>query len=80
MSRKMRVTPADPFDLGTGRIDLLTATQAGLLLHETKINYENADPKIGGDPTTLNLASMGDGDCYQTCAGHEPFAILLVQR
>ena len=62
------VNPADPFDMGTGRIDLTKATRAGLVLNETKTNFDAANPATGGDPTTLNIASMGNGSCYQTCS------------
>ena len=61
------VNPADPFDYGAGRIDLTKATRAGLVLNETKANFDAANPATGGDPTTLNIASMGNGSCYQTC-------------
>ena len=61
-------TPADPFDYGGGRIDLSVAAKAGLVLNETRANYDAANPDTGGDPRTLNLPSMGDGACYQTCS------------
>ncbi len=62
------VSTAVPFDRGAGRIDLSQAVQAGLLLDETKANYDAANPALGGDPKTLNLPSMADGDCLFTCA------------
>jgi subtilisin family serine protease len=45
------VTPADPFDVGAGRLDLTGAALAGLVLNETTTGYEDADPAAGGDPT-----------------------------
>jgi hypothetical protein len=59
-------TPADAFDMGAGRIDLTQAARAGLILNETEPDYTNADPANGGDPTTLNLASLADSDCTWT--------------
>ncbi|MFW6070314.1 MAG: S8 family serine peptidase [bacterium] len=61
-------TPADPFDMGSGRVDLSVAAQAGLVLDETITNYENADPAEGGDPSTLNLPSMGQDECLEECS------------
>ena len=61
-------TPADPFDDGSGRVDLTVAAKAGLVLNETKANYDAANPDTGGDPKTLNLASMADGACWHNCS------------
>ncbi len=58
---------ADPFDRGAGRIDLTQATRAGLVLHETAPNYAASEPALGGDPRTLNTASLADPDCIGTC-------------
>ena len=57
------VTPADPFDMGAGRVDLHVAADAGFVLGETAANYTAADPGAGGDVTTLNIASLGNDDC-----------------
>lgn len=62
------VTPADPFDVGAGRIDLNHAPNAGLVLDETMANFINADPALGGDPSTLNLASMAKANCTGICS------------
>lgn len=62
------VTPANPFDRGSGRVDLGQAVQAGLVLSETKVNYDAADPALGGDPKTLNMPSMMDSQCLLTCS------------
>lgn len=62
------VTPATPFDMGSGRIDLTAAANAGLVLDETIANYVNANPAAGGDPKTLNLASFGNGECLINCS------------
>jgi len=62
------VTPADPFDEGAGRIDLTRAARAGMVLEVTTEDFLAADPAAGGDPSALNLASLGDGECLGTCS------------
>ena len=61
------VTPADPFDMGAGRVFVSTAASAGLVLDVDPADYNAVDPAIGGDPTTLNLASFGDNQCMLDC-------------
>jgi uncharacterized repeat protein (TIGR01451 family) len=61
------VTPADWFDIGNGRIDLNGAAMAGLVLEETGAGFAAADPDLGGDPRTLNLPSLMDWNCVDTC-------------
>jgi subtilisin family serine protease len=58
---------ADPFDLGSGRVDLTKAALSGLVLDETDANFLAANPSSGGDLSTLNLASMASNDCATTC-------------
>jgi uncharacterized repeat protein (TIGR01451 family) len=62
------VTPADPFAMGGGRVDLAQAGVAGLLLDETAANFEAANPADGGVPSSLNLPSMGEDQCVGTCS------------
>jgi uncharacterized repeat protein (TIGR01451 family) len=62
------LTKADPFDMGGGRIDLLVAAKAPLVLHETVDKYRAASPAVSGDPKTLNIASMGNSNCLVRCA------------
>ncbi|WP_298441974.1 S8 family serine peptidase [uncultured Ferrimonas sp.] len=62
------LTPSTPFDAGAGRIQITQAVQAGLLLDETEANYQAADPANGGDPTTLNMASLAATDCVVSCS------------
>lgn len=62
------VTPADNFDFGAGRIDLSRAQEAGLVMNETLANFLNANPALGGDPSTLNVASMMDSACLENCS------------
>lgn len=59
--------PADPFDMGAGRVDLSRAGRAGLLLDETVVKFTAANPAQGGDSTSLNLASLGNSECVATC-------------
>jgi subtilisin family serine protease len=59
--------PSDAFDRGAGRVDLTKAAKAGLVLDEQAPDYEAANPATGGDPTTLNHASLADAQCEATC-------------
>ncbi len=68
MFKEDGITPTDPFDVGAGRIDLTKVLQSGLVLSETPANFAAADPALGGDPKTLNIASMQDGNCVGTCS------------
>jgi hypothetical protein len=58
---------ADPFDEGSGLLNLTLASRMGLVFDETIANYEAADPSLGGDPKTLNQPSMVNYDCKGTC-------------
>lgn len=61
-------TPTDPFDLGAGRIELGLANNIGLVMDESVANFLAANPETGGDPKTLNIASMMDNNCVGTCS------------
>jgi len=61
-------TPADPFDMGSGRVDLNAAGLAGVVLDETETNYLAANPANGGDPKDINIASMADSNCANACS------------
>jgi len=61
------VSPADPFDMGSGRVQIDVANDAGLLLDESTVNYLAADPDAGGDPKAINLASMANSQCVLGC-------------
>ncbi|HEY8452078.1 MAG: S8 family serine peptidase [Micromonosporaceae bacterium] len=61
------VTPADPFDQGSGRADLSAAARVGLVMHETYENFLTANPATGGDPKTLNVPSMVNRSCGDVC-------------
>ncbi len=56
-------TPSDFYDRGAGRIQDDVAAKAGLVLNETGLNFMNANPAKGGDPKTLNIASMQNRNC-----------------
>ncbi|MGH2358499.1 MAG: S8 family serine peptidase, partial [Candidatus Limnocylindria bacterium] len=62
------VTPADPFDMGGGRVNLHDAGRVALVLNETAAGYTAADPASGGDPSAINQASMASDGCAGTCA------------
>ena len=60
-------TPWDWDDVGSGRVDLTKAALAGLVMDETKSNFEAADPDEAGDVRTLNLPALRDLDCRPDC-------------
>ncbi len=62
------VTPATPFDRGSGRAYVSYAAKAGLVLNEIKANYEAANPALGGDPSKLNLPSLAQESCIVNCS------------
>lgn len=59
--------PATAFDQGAGRLDVARAARAGLVLDETAERFAAANPARGGDPATLNLASLTAADCHKSC-------------
>lgn len=61
-------TPADPFDMGAGRLSLDAANNAGLAMYESYENFMAANPAEGGDPSSLNLASMQSNNCVGMCS------------
>ena len=61
------VTPWDPDDVGGGRLDLTKAAKAGFVMDETYANFVAADPASSGDPKTLNIPSMRNVDCIDSC-------------
>ncbi len=61
------VTPAGPFDMGSGVLDLAAAAHVGVVLDETGANYAAANPATGGDPSTLNQPNLVDYACSGTC-------------
>ena len=64
-----QVTLANAFARGSGRLRIERAIRAGLVLNETTANFNAANPATGGNPATLNLASMANGRCAPpTCS------------
>ncbi|MBC8160501.1 MAG: S8 family serine peptidase, partial [Roseiflexaceae bacterium] len=70
-------TAATPFDIGAGRIDVGRAALSGLVLDETAVDFLDADPFFGGDPTKLNIASVADAACIITCTFTRTFSNTL---
>jgi len=60
--------PAHPDIEGSGTIDLAKAALAGLVMDESFDDFLAANPATGGDPATLNLASMRANGCNGTCS------------
>ena len=60
-------------DGGAGRIDVVAAARAALVLDEDTADYLAADPTSGGDPRTLNLPSLMHGACAGTCSFERTF-------
>lgn len=61
-------TPWDADDVGSGRIDLTKAAKAGFVMDETYANFLAADPASSGDPKTLNIPSMRNMSCVDSCS------------
>ncbi|HPA34048.1 MAG TPA: S8 family serine peptidase, partial [Anaerolineaceae bacterium] len=68
-----KTTPADPFDMGAGRIQLELAGLTGLVMDETTDNMLAADPAEGGDVKTLNIASLYNSSCVGECSWTRTF-------
>ncbi len=73
MKKENGETPADIFDMGSGRIRVDLAAATGLLMDETEANYQAANPSSGGDPKTLNIPSMGNTTCAGSCVWERTF-------
>ncbi len=61
-------TPADPYDMGAGRINLAGAKDVGFVLDITRAQYDAANPTLGGDMGALNLPSMSNTNCPGFCS------------
>jgi len=68
LSKEDGATPADPFDVGSGLLNLAGAGKVGLVFDETYANYVAANPAIGGDPKTLNQPSLVNYNCAGSCS------------
>lgn len=60
-------TPSDPYDHGSGYIDVDSANDTGLVLDEDGEGYLAANPAEGGDPTGINHASLSNQECLASC-------------
>lgn len=70
-------TPADIFDMGSGRVQVNEAINAGLVMSESQANYLAADPASGGDPKTLNVPSMSNYSCAASCSWTRTFNVVI---
>jgi len=71
--REDATTEADPFDMGSGRIQVDAAAQTGLIMGESFADYLAANPAAGGDPRSLNLPSITDNECLGVCTWTRTF-------
>ena len=71
--KENKVTPATPFDIGSGRIALQLAGLTGLVMNETYDNFVAAEPALGGDVKTLNIASLYNSQCVGECTWTRTF-------
>jgi hypothetical protein len=68
-----QITLANPFARGSGRIRVDQAIRAGLVLNETTVNYNAANPATGGDPSSLNQPNLYNRSCFPTCVFFRTF-------
>lgn len=66
-------TPSDVFDMGSGSIRVNLATNTGLIMDETFANYMKANPDVDGVPSSLNIPSMANKNCIDTCSWTRTF-------
>ncbi|MBT2747501.1 MULTISPECIES: S8 family serine peptidase [unclassified Lysobacter] len=74
------VTQANAFAMGAGRVQVDQAIKSGLVLNETTANYRAANPATGGDPSSLNVPSMGKAKCPNSCSFTRTFRNTLSTR
>ncbi len=77
VTKENGTTPATPFDMGGGRVRVDRAANAGLVLNETKANFQAANPATGGNTTTLNLPSIAKRSCPIQCTFTRTFRSTL---
>jgi subtilisin family serine protease len=68
LRKEDQTTPADPMDFGAGRIYVSNAASTGLVMDMTMDEAMAANPEVGGDPSTLNLASLANYHCSGGCS------------
>ncbi|HEX6832496.1 MAG TPA: S8 family serine peptidase, partial [Rudaea sp.] len=59
--------PAGTYRAGSGRVDVLAAVNAGLVMDESAANFGWANPHAGGDVKQLNLPQLVDSHCRDVC-------------
>ncbi|MEA3337421.1 MAG: S8 family serine peptidase [Chloroflexota bacterium] len=67
------MNPATWFAQGSGNVQLGYAAQAGLILDVTTDEFMASDPREGGDPRDLNLASLSNATCVSECSWTRTF-------
>ncbi|WP_394201189.1 S8 family serine peptidase [Shewanella waksmanii] len=60
-------TASDFFDMGAGYANVEAAAKTGLVMDETYVNYVKADPSLNGRPSDINLPTMANSQCIDTC-------------
>ncbi|GAA0720020.1 S8 family serine peptidase [Dokdonella soli] len=60
--------PAGTYRAGSGRVDVLAAVNAGLVMDESAANFTWANPHNGGDVLQLNLPQLVDSHCRDVCS------------
>jgi subtilisin family serine protease len=60
-------SPATPFEMGSGRVQLVEAINAGLYMHVSSSEFLAANPSTGGNPSDLNLPGMVNPGCWESC-------------
>lgn len=67
-------TPATVYDRGNGLMTLGAAANAGLVLDETKANFDDADPNGGSlELHELNVPFLANADCEEGCSWTRTF-------
>ncbi len=59
--------PAGTYRAGSGRLDVLAAVNAGLVMDESASNFDYANPENGGDVLQLNLPQLVNNHCRDIC-------------
>ena len=60
--------PAGTYRAGAGRVDVLAAVNAGLVMDESAADFTLANPENGGDVLQLNLPQLVDSHCRDVCS------------
>jgi subtilisin family serine protease len=73
LAKEDGLTAADPFDQGSGLLNLAALGHAGLVMNETGANFLAANPALGGDPRSLNIPHLVDQNCQGACSFQRTF-------